>query len=78
MRTSFTAFNHATTLLKNTAMEEKMLRAKQVGCIPCTANTNGESKKHAVGVIGENDEILMVRETHPTENSCLQTKMIYT
>ena len=55
-----------------------MLRAKQVGCIPCTANTNGESKKHAVGVIGENDEILMVRETHPTENSCLQTKMIYT
>ncbi len=39
----------------------------QVGCIPCTANTNGESKKHAVGVIGENDEILMVRKTHPTE-----------
>ena len=38
----------------------------QVGCIPCTANTIGESKKHAVGLIGENDEILMVRKTHPT------------
>jgi hypothetical protein len=27
----------------------------------------GNQKKHAVGVIGENDEILMVRKTHPTE-----------
>ena len=27
----------------------------------------GNQKKHVVGVIGENDEILMVRKTHPTE-----------